>query len=126
MLLEEVRDIKKKNPSQATVAQEYKMKNANIKLESSLANFQLLVNQMTNNPSKFADLSAKDRTKRIEKINAFKIEAGSTVQAYLAFTNNTSSMQADEEAPMIRRKGEDGEYDHTRDLTSEQILKQQQ
>lgn len=27
---------------------------------------------------------------------------------------------------MIRRKGEDGEYDHTRDLTSEQILKQQQ
>jgi hypothetical protein len=34
---------------------------------------------MTNNPSKFADLSAKDRTKRIEKINAFKIEAGATV-----------------------------------------------
>jgi len=27
---------------------------------------------------------------------------------------------------MIRRKGEDGEFDHTRDLTSEQILKQQQ
>jgi hypothetical protein len=79
MLLEEVRDIKKKNPSQATVAQEYKMKNANIKLESALANFQLLVNQMTNNPSKFPDLNPKDRQKRIEKINAFKTEANSTL-----------------------------------------------
>mgnify|MGYP001013319436 CR=1 FL=1 len=39
MLLDEVREQKKKNPSQSTVAQEYKMKNANIKLESSLANF---------------------------------------------------------------------------------------
>ena len=26
---------------------------------------------------------------------------------------------------MIRNKGQDGEYDHTRDLTSEQILQQQ-
>lgn len=87
-----MRDIKKKNPSQATVAQEYKMKNANIKLESALANFQLLVNQMTNNPSKFPDLNAKDRQKRIDKINAFKIEANATVQAYQLFTNNTSGM----------------------------------
>jgi hypothetical protein len=44
MLLEEVRDLKKKNPAQSTVAQEYKMKNANIKLESTLGNFQLLSN----------------------------------------------------------------------------------
>lgn len=124
MLLEEVRDLKKKNPSQSTVAQEYKMKNANIKLESTLANFQLLSNQLTNTPSKFPDLSAKDKQKRIEKITAFKAEAGTTISAYQTFTNNTSGMQADEEQPMIRRKGEDGEYDHTRDLTSEQILKQ--
>jgi hypothetical protein len=55
------------------------MKNANIKLESALANFQLLVNQMTNNPSKFPDLNPKDRQKRIDKINAFKIEANATI-----------------------------------------------
>ena len=79
MLLEEVRDLKKKNPSQSTVAQEYKMKNANIKLESTLGNFQLLSNQLTNNPSKFVDLNAKDRQKRIEKIQAFKTEAESTI-----------------------------------------------
>ncbi len=68
MLLDEVRELKKKNPSQSTVAQEYKMKNANIKLESNLGQFQLLSNQLTNNPSKFVDLNAKDRQKRIEKI----------------------------------------------------------
>jgi hypothetical protein len=29
------------------------------------------------------------------------------------------AMQADEEAPLVRVKGEDGEYEHTRDLTSQ-------
>jgi len=81
---------------------------------------------MTNTPSKFPDLNAKDRQNRITKINAFKVEASATLSSYQAFTNNSGGMQADEEAPMIRRKGEDGEYDHTRDLTSEQVLKQQQ
>ena len=123
ILLDEVRDIKKKNSSQSTVAQEYKMKNANIKLESTLANFQNLSNQMNNTPSKFPDLNAKAIQSRIAKINAFKSEAEATMASYRAFTNNSGAMQADEEAPMIRRKGEDGEYDHTRDLTSEQILK---
>ena len=55
------------------------MKNANIKLESTLGQFQLLSNQLTNNPSKFVDLNAKDRQKRIEKIQAFKIEAETTI-----------------------------------------------
>ncbi len=34
-------------------------------------------------------------------------------------------MQADEETPIIRNKGVDGEYDHTRDLDSRQLLQQQ-
>lgn len=61
MLLDEVRDIKKKNPSQPTAAQEYKMKNCSIKLDTSLTNFQILSNKMTNTPSQFPDLNAKDR-----------------------------------------------------------------
>ena len=79
---------------------------------------------MNNTPSKFPDLNKKAIETRIAKINQFKIEASATLASYQAFTNNQGGMQADEEAPMIRRKGEDGEYDHTRDLTSEQILLQ--
>jgi seryl-tRNA synthetase len=45
--------------------------------------------------------------------------------AYELYINNNSAMAVDEEQPMIRNKGQDGEYDHTRDLTSEQILQQQ-
>ena len=36
--MEEVRDVKKKNPSQSTAPYDYKMKNANLKLETSLGN----------------------------------------------------------------------------------------
>ena len=68
------------------------MKNANIKLESSLANFQNLANQMTNTPSKFPDLNPKAIQSRVAKINAFKLEAGPTMVSYQAFTNNSGGM----------------------------------
>lgn len=71
MALDEVRDIKKKNPSASVVAQEYKMKQSNLKLTNMLNDLEVLANEYQNSGSRF-NVSAKDRQKRCDKIAALK------------------------------------------------------
>ena len=71
LALEEIKDIKKKNPSGSVVSQEFKMKQAGIKLKSNMTNLEVLANEYQNSGSRF-NISAKDRQKRVEKIMALK------------------------------------------------------
>lgn len=81
----------------------------------------VLASEYQNSGSKF-QISAKDRQKRCDKIFALRKQANGVQGQYEGYINNKGAMQVDEEQPMIRNKGQDGEYDQTRDLTSEQIL----
>jgi hypothetical protein len=100
------------------------MKQANLKVRNQMNDLDVLANEYQNSGSRF-QISAKDRQKRIDKISELKKQAQGAMAAYESYINNKSAMAVDEEQPMIRNKGQDGEYDHTRDLTSEQILQQQ-
>jgi hypothetical protein len=84
----------------------------------------VLASEYQNSGSKF-QVSAKDRQKRVDKIFALRKQANVVQALYENYINNKGAMMVDEEQPMIRNKGADGETDQTRDLTSEQILQQQ-
>ncbi len=66
--LDEIKEIKKKNPNEKCVSQDFKMKQASLKLKSQIQNLEVLANEYQNSGSRF-NISAKDRQKRVEKIN---------------------------------------------------------
>lgn len=94
------------------------MKQASLNMKNFVNDLEVLANEYQNSGSKF-QISAKDRQKRVEKILKLKQQSTETQAQYDVYlASKGMAMQADEEAPLVRNKGEDGEYDHTRDLTS--------
>ena len=122
LTLEEVASIKKNNPSGSVVAQEFKMKQSNLKIKNQMLELENLASEYQNSGSKF-NLTAQNRQKRIDKIIALKKKATEAQAAYNAYIQNKTMNSVDEEQPMARGvKGEDGEYDHTRDLDNRGLL----
>ena len=114
-LLDEVRGMKKVNPSSNTAAKEYSMRSTYQNLQQSLENFERIKYEYVNTPAKFANI--RDKPARIAKIDKLKITAGELMSGYETFIRLQASGMVDEEQPMIRTKGADGEYDDTRDLS---------
>jgi hypothetical protein len=84
-------------------------------LQTSLENFERVKYEYVNTPAKFANI--RDKPARITKIDNLRSTSGELMSAYETFIKLQSSALADEEQPMIRNKGADGEYDDTRDLS---------
>lgn len=116
-LLDEIRAIKKTNPSSNTAAKEYSMRSTYQSLQQGLENFERIKYEYVNNPAKFPNI--RDKPARLAKIDKLKAQAGEVMSGYESFIRVQASGQADEEQPMIRVKGADGEYDDTRDLSTQ-------
>jgi len=80
-----------------------------------LENFERLKYEYVNAPNKYPNI--KDKPARITKIDNLKKTAGELMSSYENFIRVQSSGLTDEEQPMVRNKGADGEYDDTRDLS---------
>lgn len=53
LALDEIKEIKKKNPNQSVVSQEYKMKQASLKLKNNMNNLEVLASEYQNSGSRF-------------------------------------------------------------------------
>jgi len=120
--MDECAQVKQKNPAQSTARYEYTMRSTFQTLKSCLLNLERIQNDYMNSPARYPNV--RDKPSRIEKVKKFVIDAQVIVQAYENLINIGKS-GIDEEQPLIRNKGADGEYDDTRDLTNQQLLQQQ-
>lgn len=94
-LLDEVRGLKKANPSSNTAAKEYSMRSTYQNLQQGLENFERIKYEYVNTPAKFQ--SIRDKPARIAKIDKLKINAGELMSGYESFIRMQASGMADEE-----------------------------
>ena len=127
--LQEVKDIKAKNPDKSTARQEYMMRATYNTLKTNMTNMEKLRYEYECESAMYAHLTKKQKSKRIDQIDGFKGKNEATLNEYNSLMNkkaeNRTSLNAnDDEEPLRPKlvKGEDGEYEHTRNQTNEQVL----
>ena len=75
-----------------------------------------------NEPHKYQGVNKKELAKRIQKINEIKeLISGELTKEYRSVENNQASLAAQQEQERYER-GEDGEFDQTRELDNRQVL----
>lgn len=94
--LEEVYSIKKKNPTGNVVAQEFKMKQCNLKIGRQMLELENLASEYLNSGSRF-NLTADNRQKRVKKIEALKKKASEAQSGYNTYIQNKTANAIDEE-----------------------------
>ena len=90
-----------------------------------MMNFDQINNQYENEPHKTPGLSKKEITRRIELIREIKdIVENELTREYTAVESNQAAQAAAQERARYD-KGEDGEFDQTRELDNRQVLQHQ-
>ena len=79
MTLNDVADIKKKNPAGSVVQQEFRMRQSNIKINQQMLDLENLASEYQNSGSRF-NINVQTRQKRIDQIVNLKKKAN-TAQA---------------------------------------------
>ena len=92
------------------------MKSTYNTLSTTLMKFDQLVYEYTNEPSRHPGLSEREMKKRMEKIKQLKETAENNLFVeYKAIENDSVNQYENMEAERLMR-GEDGEFDETRDI----------
>ena len=101
---------------QGISTQKYLMKSTYNTLSTTLMKFDQLVYEYTNEPSRHPGLSEREMKKRMEKIKQLKETAENNLFVeYKAIENDSVNQYESMEAERLMR-GEDGEFDETRDI----------
>ena len=123
-LRNQIDDIANARPGQSVASQKYLMKATWATLQTDLSNFDQLMYYYQNEPHKYPGVSKKEITRRINLINDIKdLIQGQLTQEYKSVESNQAAMAA--AADQAYSRGEDGEYDQTRDLDNKQVLQHQ-
>ena len=93
-------------------------------LQTDLSNFDQLMYYYQNEPHKYPGVSKKEIGRRVNLINDIKdLIQGQLTQEYRSVESNQAALAAAQDQNYQR--GEDGEYDQTRDLDNKQVLQHQ-
>ena len=94
-------------------------------LQISIQNFDKLVYEYENEPSNYPSLNQREIDKRLKKIKDFKKYVDDEILTeYKAIENDTARQYTDMEAQRLMR-GDDGEFDETRDLDNRGVMQVQ-
>ena len=115
-LRNQIAEIKMNKSGQGISTQKYLMKSTYNTLSTTLMKFDQLVYEYTNEPSRHPGLSEREIKKRMEKIKQLKETAENNLFVeYKAIENDSVNQYESMEAERLMR-GEDGEFDETRDI----------
>ena len=124
-LRNQIYEITNARPGQSVASQKYLMKATWATLQTDLTNFDQLMYYYQNEPHKYQGVSKKEIAKRIDKINQVKeLIQGELTQEYRSVENNNAALAAQQSSEQYVR-GEDGEFDQTRELDNRGVLQQQ-
>ena len=91
-------------------------------LQTDMMNFDQLCDQYQNESHRFPGLGKKEIARRVNLITELKdLVNGQLTQEYRAVENNQAALAAAQDKARYER-GEDGEFDQTRDLDNKQVL----
>ena len=94
-------------------------------LQLSVQNFDKLVYEYENEPSRHPNVNQREANKRIQKIREFKTYVDDEINnEYKAIENESHQQYSDMEAQRLMR-GEDGETDETRDVDNKGVIQVQ-
>lgn len=123
-LRNQIFEINNARPGQSVASQKYLMKATWATLQTDMMNFDQLKETYTNEPHKIQE-SKKEIARRIELIKVIQdLVSQELAQEYRAVENNQAALAAAQERARYD-KGEDGEFDQTRDLDNRQVLMHQ-
>ena len=109
-------EIKMNKSGSGVSSQKYLMKTTYNTLHTSCMNFDKLAYEYENEPSRHPNVSQREIARRLEKIKEFKELTDNQLFAeYKAIENDETQQYENMEAERLMR-GEDGEFDETRDL----------
>ena len=97
-------------------------------LQQDVQHFNKLCHEYDNEPLKQAQLSKKEKTRRVSLIEDLKsLIEGQLTQEYNSVINqrNMTDLNAQAAANEKYSRGEDGEFDQTRDLSNKEVLLEQ-
>ena len=115
-------EIRLNKNGSGSASQKYLMKATYNTLQTSIQNFDKLVYEYENEPSKYPSVSQREITKRLAEIKEFKTYVqDELVTEYKAIENDASKQYTDMESQRLMR-GEDGEFDETRDVDNKGIV----
>ena len=115
-------EIRMNKSGSGVTSQKYLMKGTYNTLQVSLQNFDKLVYEYENEPGKYPSVSQREMQKRIAKIVELKKTAEDELfREYKAIENDSAQQYTDMESQRLMR-GEDGEYDETRDVDNKGII----
>ena len=115
-------EIRMNKSGSGVTSQKYLMKGTYNTLQVSLQNFDKLVYEYENEPGKYPSVSQREMQKRIAKIVELKKTAADELfREYKAIENDSAQQYTDMESQRLMR-GEDGEYDETRDVDNKGII----
>ena len=123
-LRNQIDEIVNARPGQSVASQKYLMKATWATLQTDLSNFDQLMYYYQNEPHKYPGVSKKEIGRRVNLINDIKdLIQGQLTQEYRSVESNQAALAAAQDQNYQR--GEDGEYDQTRDLDNKQVLQHQ-
>jgi len=115
-LRNQIDEINNARPGQSVASAKYLMKATFATLQTDMMNFDQLVEIYKNEPHKYPGLNKKEMARRVNLINDIKdLVQNQLTQEYRAVENNQAALSAAQEKAKYDR-GEDGEFDQTRDL----------
>ena len=115
-------EIRMNKSGSGVTSQKYLMKTTYNTLQTSLMNFDKVMYEYQNEPGNYPSVSQREMQKRITRINEFKkMVETEIVNEYKAIENDSAQAYTDMESQRLMR-GEDGEYDETRDLDNRGII----
>ena len=115
-------EIRMNKSGSGVTSQKYLMKTTYNTLQTSLINFDKVIYEYQNEPGNYPSVSQREMNKRIDKIREFKKTVeNDVVSEYKAIENDSAQQYTDMESQRLMR-GEDGEFDETRDLDNRGIV----
>ena len=94
-------------------------------LSTNMKNLERMSSIYETDPSKFANVSKKDKDKRMLKIKEQGVRFKRLESDFNHLESNSSTQTNDIESGINRERSEDGEYEATKGKTNEMVLQQQ-